>query len=77
MTLSSWDLQACLHLGKTFCRAKEVLQTDLTKLCMGYLIIPNANTIKRNCNFWISIPGKGSSAWTATPGLSAYSIGAI
>jgi len=45
--LSSLDLQNCSKMGETyFCKGRNVLQTDLTKTCLGALCLANARSIQ-------------------------------
>jgi hypothetical protein len=53
--ISSSDLQTCNKMGETyFCKGRNVLLTDLTKMCLGTLYLPNTKNIQTGCKFSIS-----------------------
>jgi hypothetical protein len=52
--VSSSELQTYNKLGVTyFCKARNVLLTDLTKTCLGALYLADAKNIQNNCKFSI------------------------
>jgi hypothetical protein len=54
--LSSTDLQSCNKMGGTyFCKGRNVLLTDLTKMCLGALYLADANNIQGRCKFSIGV----------------------
>ncbi len=53
-TLSSSELQNCIKMVETyFCKGRNVLQTDVTKMCIRALYLASANSIQRRCKFSI------------------------
>ncbi len=54
-TISSSDLYCCLPLGDTFfCKAREVMETDLKRSCLGTLYLAKSEAIQITCQFKIA-----------------------
>jgi hypothetical protein len=49
-TISSSHLHSCLHLGDTFfCKGRKVIETSLTRSCLGALCLGNSKAIQATC----------------------------
>ena len=54
-TLSTSDLQDCVHLGDTFfCKGRRELRTDTEQECLTSLYFGAMDHIRRNCGFKIA-----------------------